>query len=206
MNLCVTYKCILLFILFGFVKCADKPEQHPVSSDTDSDEEDNFEVTETSEPPKGTEHLELSKKPGKMIFMKENENGIVVPMEEGDYKQIFEDPYKKVYIFQKNLEMILCDYKVIFQQISGKPYASTLTYYRINNVFTIQHENGFMLICHEEGKWKVYLRSRSGYLNLYTQDSEGRYLELGENNYYISFGPRGFLRYEFKIKLCLRIN
>ncbi|KAF5153558.1 hypothetical protein TpMuguga_02g00003 [Theileria parva strain Muguga] len=133
-----------------------------------------------------------------MIFMKKNEEGIIVPMDEGDYKQIFEDPYKKVYIFQKNLEMILCDYKVIFNHRLGKPYASTLTYYRINNVFTIQHENGFMLICHEEGKWKVYLRSRSGYLNLYTQDSEGRYLELGENNYYISFGPRGFLRYEFK--------
>ncbi|EAN30711.2 SVSP family protein [Theileria parva strain Muguga] len=45
MNICVWHRSLLILILIKYVKCADKPtEQPPVSSESDSDEDDNFDV------------------------------------------------------------------------------------------------------------------------------------------------------------------
>ncbi|EAN31451.1 SVSP family protein [Theileria parva strain Muguga] len=225
---------LIILVTIEFVRCADKPGNNDQSlvSYSDSEEEDNFDVTESTEqpetsepkgsppksppetsakgsPPKSPsgspEHVEVIKKSIQIIFMKKDENGIVVPMEEGDYKVTSEDSYRIVYMFQASLEMILYNYEVIFEHVPGKHYTLTLTYYKPHNVFTMQDVGGFIFICCEEGKWRVYLRNRSGYLKFYTKH-KGKDFELNEGDYYITFGPKGFLKYEFKKNVkCHRV-
>ncbi|EAN32276.1 SVSP family protein [Theileria parva strain Muguga] len=222
MNLCDTYKIILLFILIGYVKCADKPGDQSNNennssesySDTESDEEDNFDVTETTgqtqaHPPeekKETKPVKPESICNSLIFMKKNEEGIIVPMDEGEYKQIFEDPYKKKYLFQKNLEMILCDYKVIYEQIPGKPYTSSLTHFKNENTFIIRREGEFIFIICQRKKWVIFSRKRSGFIKLYSQNSKGNYDELGDDSYQVRLSRNGTLRYEFNENVkCTKI-
>eukprot|EP00375_Theileria_parva_P002850 XP_765531.1 hypothetical protein [Theileria parva strain Muguga] len=55
MNIRITYKSILLIILLGFVRCADKPDDQPTAKSvglvaySDSEEEENFDVTDLTE-------------------------------------------------------------------------------------------------------------------------------------------------------------
>eukprot|EP00375_Theileria_parva_P000646 XP_763316.1 hypothetical protein [Theileria parva strain Muguga] len=194
------YRIILITIVF--VRCADKPgnnDQSLVSYTDSEEEEDNFNVTESAGPSKSSEttsfkHFEAY---NKIIFIKKNEEGIMVPMEEGDYKVTSEDLSKIEYMFQASLEMIVYNYENIFEHVTGKPYALTLTYYKDYNVLTMQDVDGFTFMRREGGRWRVYSRRRSGYLELYKID-KGKEVELNEDDYYVTFGPKGLLKYGFK--------
>ncbi|EAN30733.1 SVSP family protein [Theileria parva strain Muguga] len=144
MDLCKTSKLLFLIISVGYVRYADSSDQpgNPhVTTENDSEEEDNFEVTETSETPSGSEPFKQKDSCDSIIFMKKNDDGILVPMDEKEYKLIFENPFKKIFIFQKNLEMLLCNYQNIFENLSGNPFTASLTYFKDKSVRKKEMEN-----------------------------------------------------------------
>ncbi|EAN31368.1 SVSP family protein [Theileria parva strain Muguga] len=176
----------------------DKPKDEPTQKTDESGDVDKQNA-------KGGKEKKTIKFP-KMIFMKKNSVGQLVEMTEGDYKEIFDDFNMKKYTLHASLEMVLCDYQVVFEHIAGKPYCNELCYYGFKNVFIIRGNDRFFFIKCVDGVWKTKFHNVPRDIKIYSQGSEGNYVQISTENINIDLTLSESIRFNVEGLKCVRVK
>ncbi|EAN31450.1 SVSP family protein [Theileria parva strain Muguga] len=214
MEIYFTYTCGIILILIQSVSCADKPEQRDITSDTDED--DNFEVTETTvqfppEPEESDDVLpsEVDKRVKTSEAIKlygKNPEGKLVEMASDDYKMIWCGPKVVKYKFRGKLEELICDGITAYKHIPGKNYCKYLTYYKLRNVLIFERQDGFLFIRKDKNTWRVNPRKFPDYVKMCRKDSKGKEVEITDKDYYLNLTYEGSFKYKFMPGVkCIKI-
>uniref|UniRef100_A0A3B0MMH3 Theileria-specific sub-telomeric protein, SVSP family, putative n=1 Tax=Theileria annulata TaxID=5874 RepID=A0A3B0MMH3_THEAN len=168
-------------------------DQPPDKADEgeDEDEDDEDEDEEEKKPSKDVKICNT------ITFMKKNSEGNLVPMSEGDYTVISYSEYNIKYVFNAELEAVLCDQETIFTHLAGRDYCKSVIHKRHHGSFNFRRDDGFVLVKFKNGKWKFRARNNPDYVRLYALDNEGKEIELDEKSYYLKFTSSGSFKYEF---------
>ncbi|EAN31365.1 SVSP family protein [Theileria parva strain Muguga] len=179
-----------------------QPEHIPVEVGSDDEEpEEGAAGGEDGDEDKKEKKPEETKKPKKcksIIFMKKDEQGILVPMIEiKDYMCLHYGFAKTKYNIFADLEQVVCDGEVIYFHIPEKDYVRKLTYNRKENAFIMERVDMFVLIKRVNGKWSYSGRRHINYIKMYTQDALGNEVEMTKEQYYVEMSPAGSIKYTF---------
>ncbi|EAN31758.1 SVSP family protein [Theileria parva strain Muguga] len=219
---------ILIVILIVYVRCADKQGDKNLSlvAYSDSEEEENFEVTETTgetselpddtKPqdapgtPKTPEHAAEKdvKQPVKpydkplrkcetIQFFKKGTEGNLVLMTGADYVKIVKYRKEEKYEFKVDLELVVCDGVTAYEHRPGRPYCSKLIHNKIDNVLTIIREGSILRMTFDRGKWRASSRSKPAQVELFTKDSRGNYKLITSHHYTVETNETGGSAYIF---------
>lgn len=139
-------------------------------------------------------------------FFKIDQTGNMVEMGFYDYTVYFKDKSALKYSFDANLEMIKCDGDTVYKHKSGLDYALTLTYNKCAGRFVIRLKNHFLFIRYAGRTWVEHDRIIPDYIKIFTQDSEGNYVELTPQQCKIDITATGSFKYYVKGLNCTRIE
>ncbi|XP_955548.1 Theileria-specific sub-telomeric protein, SVSP family, putative [Theileria annulata] len=170
-----------------------EPETIPVEVGSEEEEEggDDEPPQEPSEP---TEIIMTTKT---LTFMKMNDEGKLVKMHLRDFLIKYINSSKTRYRLKANLEQLIYDDIIIFEHKPENKYCTSLTHYKSRNVFILISPDGYYLVEYCKSSWKVKFENFAKSLNVYTQDSEGKEIQLTEQYYEIKINDRPLIHYRF---------
>ncbi|EAN32296.1 SVSP family protein [Theileria parva strain Muguga] len=143
----------------------------------------------------------------KITFMKKNQVGEIIKMSTNDFKKVISDENKVRYTFFSNLEQLLCDGEVIFENKPENKHCRLLIHHKKISRFVLISEEGYYLVDPGNYGWRVKSEKVIKYLKLYTKDSVGNNLLLTKQYYEAKINDHPSTRVRFKsYARCTRVE
>ncbi|EAN31366.1 SVSP family protein [Theileria parva strain Muguga] len=184
---------------------SEKPEEQG-GEPGGGDEEDNFDVTETTGQAQGSEGDKKMKTCNEIGLFKKDSDGNIIPMTENDYKKIISTVNEIRYEFLGKLEEIKCDGESIYTKLPDNAYCETLSYNKNTNIFTITIDGTFLFIKGDKDRWRTTCRRVKEHIKIYKLDEKGNEVEADGEDYFFYVTSHSGFRYKFKSGMkCTRI-
>ncbi|XP_954712.1 Theileria-specific sub-telomeric protein, SVSP family [Theileria annulata] len=152
---------------------------------------------------KKSEHTKICKQ---ITFIKKDEMGNFVEMDNHDFDIDYEVKATIKYSFKTNLEIIYCDGEIVYTHDIGMEYALSLKYSKFMGRFIIQLRKDFLFIRYLDDKWLVKTKKIPDYIKIFTQDDQGNYIELTPEHCNIDITSTGSFKYNVDSLKCTRIE
>ncbi|XP_954703.1 Theileria-specific sub-telomeric protein, SVSP family [Theileria annulata] len=141
-----------------------------------------------------------------ITFIKKDEMGNFVEMDNLDFDIDYEVKTTIKYSFKTNLEIIYCDGEIVYTHDIGTEYPVSLKYSKFMGRFIMQLRKDFLFIRYLDDRWLVKTRKIPDYIKIFTQDDQGNYIELTPEHCNIDITSTGSFKYNVDSLKCTRIE